>query len=251
MAPLRDSSARSEDGGRLSSALTELAGLLLDTDSFQTVMQELAESSTRMVPNVLTAGITVANGDRVVTVATADALGRLLDERQYDLDEGPCLEAMRTRNIVDVPDMSLETRWNGYPPQVRAHGVEATYSLPLVVRDESIGVLNLYADHTHAFDEQSVKDAATQLVTLITVAVTGTLRNYGDVTLTDQLQRALSTRSIIDQAVGILIGSHHCTAGEAFAILRGASQTRNVRLNQIAQDLVDRNIGDHRADLSR
>jgi GAF domain-containing protein len=251
MTASRDPSAPSEDGGRLSSALTELAGLLLDTDSFQTVMQQLAESITRMVPNVLTAGITVANGGRVVTVACADPLGWLLDERQYDLDEGPCLEAMRIREIVDVPDMSLETRWNGYPPQVRAHGVEATYSSPLIVRDKSIGVLNLYADHTHAFAEQSVKDAAAQLVTLITVAITGTLRNYGDVTLTDQLQRALSTRSIIDQAVGILIGNHHCTPAEAFAILRGASQTRNVRLHQLAQDLVDRNIGDHHANASR
>jgi hypothetical protein len=232
-------------GDRLSAALTELAGLLLDTDSFQTVMQQLAQASTRIVPNVLTAGITVANGDRVVTVATADALGAVLDERQYDLDEGPCLESMRTREIVDVPDMSVETRWDGYPPQVRALGVEATYSSPLIVRDRGVGVLNLYADHTHAFAEQNVKDAAAQLVTIITVAITGTLRNYGDITLTDQLQQALSTRSIIDQAIGILIGTHHCTAGEAFAILRGASQSRNVRLNQIAQDLVDRTIGAH------
>lgn len=230
---------------RLSAALTELAGLLLDTDSFQTVMQQLAQAGTRIVPNVLTAGITVANGNRVVTVATADALGAVLDERQYDLDEGPCLESMRTREIVDVPDMSVETRWDGYPPQVRALGVEATYSSPLIVRDRGVGVLNLYADHTHAFAEPSVRDAAAQLVTIITVAITGTLRNYGDITLTDQLQQALSTRSIIDQAIGILIGTHHCTAGEAFAILRGASQSRNVRLNQIAQDLVDRTIGAH------
>lgn len=78
----------------VASALSDLAGLLLETDSFHTVMQRLAEASTQIVPNVLTGGITVANGGRIITVAAADALGRELDERQYDIDEGPCLEAM-------------------------------------------------------------------------------------------------------------------------------------------------------------
>ena len=103
-------------------------------------------------------------------------------------------------------------------------------------------MLNLYADHTHAFDTAPVKEAAAQLATLVTVAITATLRNYGDITVTDQLQQALASRSVIDQAIGILMGTQHCTATEAFAILRSASQTRNVRLHQIAQDLVDRSV---------
>ena len=229
---------------RLSGALSELAGLLLDTDSFQAVMQQLAETAPRLVPGLLTAGITVANGGRVVTVASTDNLGRLLDERQYDLDEGPCLESMRTHRTIDIQDMSTETRWGPYPAQIRALGVESTHSIPLTTRDRTVGVLNLYADHTHAFDPVRVKEAAAQLATLVTVAITATLRNYGDITVTDQLQQALASRSVIDQAIGILMGTQHCTATEAFAILRSASQTRNVRLHQIAQDLVDRSTRD-------
>jgi GAF domain-containing protein len=228
----------SSSGG--SRALAELAELLLDTDSFQTVMQQLVEKARRLVPGVLTAGITVAAGGRIITVASTDALGRLLDERQYDLDEGPCLESMRTDTVVDAPDMSTETRWGVYPAQVRAHGVESTHSIPLTAGTRIVGVLNLYADRTHAFDSEPVRDAARQLATLITVAITATLRNYGDITVTDQLQEALQSRSVIDQAIGILVGTQHCTPAEAFAILRGASQTRNIRLHQIAQDLVDR-----------
>lgn len=230
----------SSSDDRLAGALTELAGLLLDTDSFQAVMEQLAATAPRVVPGLLTAGITVAMAGRIITVATTDALGRLLDERQYDLDEGPCLESMRTNTIVDVPDMSTETRWGPYPAQIRALGVEATHSVPLSARDQVIGVLNLYADHTHAFDAPPVVEAAAQLATLITMAITATLRNYGDITVTDQLQQALASRSVIDQAIGILVGTQHCTPDEAFTILRGASQTRNVRLHQIAQDLVDR-----------
>ena len=116
---------------RLSGALSELAGLLLDTDSFQAVMQQLAETAPRLVPGLLTAGITVAVGNRVITVASMDAMAQLLDERQYELDEGPCLESMRSSTVIDVPDVSSETRWGPYPAQVRALGVESTHSIPL------------------------------------------------------------------------------------------------------------------------
>ena len=97
-----------------------MAGLLLDTDSSQAVMQQLAETAPRLVPGLLTAGVTTANGGRVITVASTDALSRLLGERQYDLDEGPCLEAIRTNDIIDIPDMAVKARWDGYPAQVRA-----------------------------------------------------------------------------------------------------------------------------------
>lgn len=235
------SSAGSSSGdARLAGALTELVGLLLDTDSFQAVMEQLAATAPRLVPGLLTGGITVAIGGRIITVASTDALGRLLDERQYDLDEGPCLESMRTNKVIDVPDMSVETRWSPYPAQIRALGVESTHSVPLSARNQVIGVVNLYADHPHAFDPPAVVEGAAQLATLTTMAITATLRNYGDITVTDQLQQALASRSVIDQAIGILVGTQHCTPDEAFIILRGASQTRNVRLHQIAQDLVDR-----------
>ena len=72
------------------------------------------------------------------------------------------------------------------------------------------------------------------------MAVTATLRNYRDITVTDQTQQALVFRSVIDQVLGILVGTQHCTPNEAFTILRAASLTRNIRLHQIAQELVDR-----------
>ena len=223
----------------VSSALADLAGLLLETDSFHDVMQCLAQACTQIVPNVLTAGITVANAGRIITVAAADALGRELDERQYDLDEGPCLESMYIRQIVDAPDMASETRWGDYPRQVVELGVGSVYSSPLVVRNQSVGVLNLYSALPNGFTGAS-RAAAAELVTVIVVTVTATLRNFGDATLADQLQQALGSRSAIDQAVGIIIATQRLNPDEAFATLRRASQHRNIRLPVIAQELIDR-----------
>ena len=223
----------------LSAALSELSGLLLATDCFDELAQQIAELAARTIAGAATSAITVAVDGRVLTVAAADPLARLLDEHQYELDEGPCMQALRTGLVVSCPDLSRDGRWNGYPARALAHGVSAVYALPLIVRGDSIGALNLYALQPYAFDMASTELAA-QLAQLTTIAITGALRNYGSVTLTDQLRTALSTRSVIDQAIGIIIAAQHCTPDEAFAILRGISQTRNIRLNDVARDLVER-----------
>ena len=231
---------RTSAEGRLTAALEELAELLMATTTFHDLMQKIAELSVRTVGTALTCGITMANGGRVITVAAADPLGAQLDEQQYLIDEGPCLEALRTAKIVISADLAKEDRWDGYPQRAMAYGVSTVYSSPLIVRGQALGVLNLYGDTPDGFDGDECAAAIAQIVTLTGVAITGTLRNYGDVTLTDQLQEALSSRSVIDQAMGILMGAQHCTADQAFQILRSASQTRNVRLAQIAQDLLNR-----------
>lgn len=101
-------------------------------------------------------------------------------------------------------------------------------------------MLNLYADRAAAFDGDAQQQLIRQVTTAGTVAVSSALRNSGDVALTQQLQTALSSRSVIDQAIGIIVATQRCTTDQAFTMLRGISQTRNIRLARIAQDLVDR-----------
>ena len=229
-----------DDAGRLAGALQELSELLLATTSFHDLMASIADLSVRTVGAAKTCGITMANGGRVVTVAASDPLGAQLDEQQYQIDEGPCLQALRTAQIVISPDLSKEDRWDGYPQRAMTYGVSSVYSSPLIIRGQTLGVLNLYGATPGAFDGDDCAATIAQIVPLTGVAITGTLRNYGDITLTDQLQEALTSRSVIDQAMGIIMGAQHVTADQAFQILRTASQTRNTRLAQIAQHLVDR-----------
>jgi GAF domain-containing protein len=217
--------------------MTELAGLLMATESFEEVMQRIAGLAARLVPSAATCGITLAQDGHVVTVASADALARLLDEQQYELDEGPCLEALRTGQVVAAEDLSRESRWNGYPPRAFAHGVRTVYSSPLVVGDQTIGAINMYARPAHAFDPDARASIA-QLTALAAATTTAAMRHYDEVTFSDHLRRALSSRSVIDQAMGIIIGMQRCSPDEAFEMLRTVSQNRNIPVREVAAELV-------------
>ena len=232
----------------LADAYAELAGLLLASESFDDLTQQLAVLAANTVPAATTCGITVTADGRVLTAASADGLGRLLDEHQYEIDEGPCLQAIRTATHVSAPDLATEIRWNGYPPRIVAHGIAAVHSAPLMVRGKPLGALNMYSATPHAFDEPAVQDLIRGLANLAAAGMAGALANYDEITLTSRLRRALSTRGVIDQAIGIIIAAQHCTPAEAFDVLRGVSQARNIRLHEIAADLVDRTANGARGD---
>jgi GAF domain-containing protein len=218
-------------------ALSELAGLLLATESFTELVQGVAELAVRTVDPVATCGITLAEQDRVFTVAAADELAIQLDEQQYELDTGPCLEALATGEVVDAPDLAIESRWEGYPAIALGHGIVGVHSVPLIVAGKPVGVLNLYARTPNAFS-----DLDRQLAALVAgqgaIAVTAALRHYDEVTLSDHLRIALSSRSIIDQAIGIVMVQQRGTPEQAFAVLRTISQRRNVKLRVVAAELV-------------
>jgi GAF domain-containing protein len=222
-------------------ALTELAGLLMATSSFEDLMQSVADLSGRAVPAASTCGITLSENGHIITVASADALARLLDEQQYEVDDGPCLQALRTGQVVLSDDLSRETRWDGYPAMAVAHGVRSIYSSPLQVGERPIGALNLYATTAGAFTADS-KAAAAQLTALTAATITAAMRHYDEATLTDHLKTALSSRSVIDQAIGIIIGMQRCPPETAFDILRTVSQNRNIPLREIAAELVTTTI---------
>jgi GAF domain-containing protein len=227
--------------GLTQAALTELAGLLMATSSFEDLMQAVADLAGRAVPAASTCGITLSENGHVITVASADPLARLLDEQQYEVDDGPCLEAIRSGRVVIADDLSIETRWDGYPAMAVAHGVRSVLSSPLLVNDAPIGALNLYALTEHAFTPDS-RSAAAQLTALAAATVTAAMRHYDESTLTDHLRTALSSRSVIDQAIGIIIGMQRCPPDTAFDILRPVSQNRNIPLRDVAADLVAKTI---------
>jgi GAF domain-containing protein len=227
--------------GLTQAALTELAGLLIATSSFEELMQAVADLAGRAVPSAATCGITMSQDGHVITVASADPLARLLDEQQYEVQDGPCLEAIRTARVVHTDDLSVETRWNGYPAMAVAHGVRSVLSNPLLVNTSPIGALNLYAVSEHAFDADS-RAAAAQLTGLAAATLTAAMRHYNEVTFTDHLRTALSSRSVIDQAIGIIIGMQRCPPDTAFDILRTVSQNRNIPLRDVAADLVAKTI---------
>lgn len=215
----------------------ELAALLLSTESFDDLLRGVAELSVRLVGGASTASITLAERGRVITVAAADTLATQIDQQQYERGAGPCLDALRTASVVHVADLRQEQRWGGFGTVMLDHGVTGALAVPLMVRDGAVGVLNLYAGADAGFDERD-QQLAQAIAAHAAVALTAALRTYDQVSLSDNLRIALSSRSVIDQAIGIVMGRERCSADEAFDVLRKVSQQRNTKLRHVAAELV-------------
>lgn len=218
-------------------AMAELAGLLLETDSFTGLAQGVAELAVRTIEPVVTCGITLAERDRVMTVAHADELAVELDEHQYARGGGPCLTALQTGQTVLVADLAVEPRWDGYPALARERGVAAVLCIPLIVAGQTRGVLNLYGAAAHGFGQREV-ELAGLLAGQAVIAAAAALRHFDQLALTEHLHTALGSRSVIDQALGIIMARQRCTDREAFAILRAVSQRRGIKIRALAAELV-------------
>ena len=219
------------------SAAAELLQLLLATQDITDFLDELATLTTKVLPGDLSCGITLRRGRGVTTMASSDTRASQVDEIQYAHDEGPCLHALASGQVVVVDDLACDDRWGGYQMPALGHGIRSSMSLPLHTDSEVVGALNIYATRAWTFGppEQLVggrfADEASRALTLA-------MRLAEHSEMSQHLQTALASRAVIDQALGIIMGQNRCTADEAFGVLRTASQNRNVKLRDIAADMV-------------
>ena len=200
-------------------------------------LDSLVHWAVKQSPGAEACGLTLEQEGRGFTVTYSGELARRGDERQYELDDGPCLESLRTGRVVSVDDMTHERRWGQYPQRAVDAGVRASLSLPLTVGDRARGALNLYASTPNAFtdtDEHEARSWAGQASGALSVAWRMSERNDQ----VDHLNRGMVTRQVIGQAVGLLMSQRRCTAEEAFALLKGASQRSNEKLRDVAERMI-------------
>ncbi len=226
------------DGHDASLDAAALLELLLATDTVQAFLEQLARRAAADTGHHC--GITVGPQDDArgaFTVASSDDFSLQLDELQYAEGKGPCMEALRTSVPVLVTDMAEDTRWPHYLPRAVALGARSSLSYPLEHDGATIGALNLYACEpvTPGMDLQA---RAAALAALIAGALALALRLAQRGDTIDNLRTALTSRSTIDQAIGILMAQQRCTARAAFDLLRKASQSRNIKLREVAAGIV-------------
>jgi GAF domain-containing protein len=219
-------------------ALYRLQTLVLDVPDVTSFLSEVAGLAPTVLQPSASCGIHVYREGRPLPAVSSDDRAAQLDETQYQLDEGPCLQTMQTGQPVYVADAATEPRWGQYMEVARDRGLRSSISLPLTVNQATVGAMNLFAFHSaNAFDRTQRQrcllfaahaSAALQLTTRL--IETGAVRR--------QLEQALASRAIIGQAMGIVMARHHCDADLAFAVLRRRSQTSNRKLRDIAADLV-------------
>lgn len=218
-------------------AMTGVTALLLETDSLDGFLRALAQHALDLAPPADGCGVTLERQGRPITVASAGITARELDEAQYGQDDGPCLHAMRTGQPVSVPDTLREHRWNGFPAYAAACGARSSLSLPIAPHTHTAGALNLYAPAPNAFEGADL-DALRLLAAQATGAIALAQRIADAEEFAADLQEALQSRSVIDQAMGVIMGQQHCPAERAFDILRTASQHRNVKLRDLCAELI-------------
>lgn len=218
-------------------SVNELQAALLGTDGIAGFLRELAGLAARTLGEGVSCGITLQPDGRPLTAASSDASAAQVDELQYGLDSGPCLTALRRGEEIRVDDLAADPRWADYAARALAHGVRSSLSLPLTALGQPVGALNLYSRQPGYFGAAETR-LARRLAREAAVAVGLAGRLANQAVLTEQLRASLSSRAVIDQATGVIMAQQRCTAAEAFALLRAASQSRNVKVHEIADQIV-------------
>jgi GAF domain-containing protein len=181
--------------------------------------------------------MTMRSNGKLTTAACSDDIAAQVDAAQYELDDGPCLHAMRDGHTVRIEDTAEKAHWPEFEAQAAAHGIRSCLALPLKAEGKPVGALNLYARKALAFGTAQARRAenfAESASGLLSLA----MRLASDAALIDQLRSSMISRTVIDQAIGIIMAREQCNQARAFAILRSASQNSNVKLRDIASAVV-------------
>lgn len=209
---------------------TDIAGFL---DAFTaTIAQSLATDD-----DEVWCAVTLLRPKRSATVASSSPKAEALDEIQFHYGDGPCLTAAREHRVVSVPDTRIDPRWPEYGRAAAANGVLSALGVPFELGDEAHAGLDVYADRPHKHDEATIEVVRREVAAASTVLrLAVRLANHRDAE-TD-LRTAMESRTTIDLAVGIVMSQNRCTQKRAFEILRAASNNRNLKLRDLAAELV-------------
>jgi GAF domain-containing protein len=225
-----------EAGDTVGRRIAELAQLLLAEENLETTLRRVADLSVETVPGCDATGVSLAHDGQVTTSVASGDLALRVDSHQYTTGEGPCLAAIDDGQTHQIDSMADDTRWPRFAAQAQREGVVAVLSVPLPVRNETVGALNMYAEH-RPFDESSQR-LGERFARQAAVALTNAETFERTRDLVEQLNQALESRDVIGQAKGILMAREGLDADDAFEALRSASQQRNKKLRDIAREIV-------------
>jgi len=218
--------------------LAHLAEVLTAEEDVGRVMQRSVDQLVDSVPGADMASVTVLRGEAGETVASSNERVWAIDSDQYASGDGPCLEASRTREVVRVGVEEAHERWPEFARSARAAGVASYLSCPLFIDDEFVGSLNLYSEQPHGFSDFDV--ALLKLyITAVSAAIANARRYAKARGLAENLGKALESRALIDQAIGIVMSRRGIGAEQAFDELSRESQNNNIKLRELAARIVE------------
>ena len=220
-------------------AFAALGKIRLSETDLDGVLAQVADLTKRTIPRTSDVSVTLIRGQDAHTAAFTGEVAVTLDEWQYEHGYGPCMDASAAPATLSLPDMRTERRWPDYAERALEAGVDSSLSIGLMLHEAVTGALNIYAGEPEAFDDDAIILAQT-FAAYATVALANAHLYDTQATLAQQMQAAMESRAIIEQAKGIIMGDRRCTADEAFAVLTKLSQDTNRKLRDVAGLLVAR-----------
>jgi transcriptional regulator with GAF, ATPase, and Fis domain len=225
---------------RLAETFVELADTLVAGYDLMEFLQTLTERCVELL-EVNAAGLLLADaGSGLQVVAASAEQARLIELFQIQLNEGPCLDSYRAGQAVIVSDIRTEpdaARWPRFAAAAHAAGFAAVHAIPMRLRDEVIGTMNLFSTAPGGL-APAVARAARTLVDVATIGILQERAIHQQELVASQLQVALNSRVVIEQAKGILAERLQTTPDEAFLLLRRYARNHNHPLTQLATDVI-------------
>jgi hypothetical protein len=225
------------DSERLSTTFVELADTLVADFDVLDFLHLLATRCTQLL-DVSAAGVLLADpaGHLRVMAASSEQV-RLLELFQLQNDQGPCLDCYHTGRPVHVTDLAaVEARWPRFTTQAREHGYGAVMALPMRLRDDVIGAMNLFSA-APGLDDADIQ-VAQALADVATIGILQHRAQHQSDTVVTQLQTALNSRVLIEQAKGVVAERLRTTMDEAFTALRAHARGNHRHLSELAQAVV-------------
>ncbi|MGI5498893.1 ANTAR domain-containing response regulator [Lentzea sp. CA-135723] len=225
-------------------ALAELHDAFTGEESLDDALQRVAETAARALPDADAVTVSVVTDTRPHTAAATDRDLVELDQQQYDSGRGPCLESAHALKPIRAVIGEHRESWPEFETAAEKAGVRAYLSVPVIIpasdnaEERHIGTLNLYSYTATAFDPFD-EGLMRLFTTAASATITSAQRWRHSQNQVSHLERALASRAVIEQAKGVLMAVHSCTADEAFSMLVEQSQRANTKLREVAATLLE------------
>ncbi|MTV27306.1 GAF and ANTAR domain-containing protein [Nitriliruptoraceae bacterium ZYF776] len=229
-------------------ALETLVGALVERVPLDDLLEHVLHLTERAITACAAVSVTVADEhEQLRTVASTDPDATAVDQLQYDLDEGPCIDAIRFADEQLCDDLTGDPRWPRFSEQASQLGFDGVLAQPLIASGTAVGALNVFVRDPGSLDEED-RTAARRLAVPAAATLANARAYRRAELLRSQLAEAARSRAVIEQAKGIVMATRGCDADEAFAVLRELSQRTNQKLRTVADALVRRAGGSRPSD---
>lgn len=223
---------------QLSATLIELADTLVSDYDLLSFLDLLLERSMAVI-DAGAGGVLLSDGaDTLKPLASSDEAARLLELFELQSLEGPCIDSFRRKEQVVVDDLSRSSRWPRFTPVALVGGYRSVLAIPMRLRGEAIGALNLFREQPGPIDRADIA-AAQAFADIATIGILQQRAVSDARQLAGHLQTALDSRVVLEQAKGIMAEHARLDVGDAYQVLRWYARNHNRRLRDVAAGVVN------------